>query len=51
MTNVLETERMVLRRMQMSDVDDLMGIFSDLVAMRCDYMNPQSTSLIISPAP
>jgi [ribosomal protein S5]-alanine N-acetyltransferase len=31
---VLETERMVLRRMTMSDVDDLMGIFSDPVAMR-----------------
>ena len=31
---VLETERMVLRRMEMSDVDDLMGIFSDPVAMR-----------------
>lgn len=31
---VLETERMVLRRMEMSDVDDLMGIFSDSVAMR-----------------
>jgi ribosomal-protein-alanine N-acetyltransferase len=31
---VLETERMVLRRMVMSDVDDLMGIFSDPVAMR-----------------
>jgi ribosomal-protein-alanine N-acetyltransferase len=31
---VLETERLVLRRMDMSDVDDLMGIFSDPVAMR-----------------
>jgi [ribosomal protein S5]-alanine N-acetyltransferase len=31
---VLETERMVLRRMEMSDVDSLMGIFSDPVAMR-----------------
>jgi ribosomal-protein-alanine N-acetyltransferase len=31
---VLETERMVLRRMEMSDVDNLMGIFSDPVAMR-----------------
>jgi [ribosomal protein S5]-alanine N-acetyltransferase len=31
---VLETERMVLRRMEMADVDDLMGIFSDPVAMR-----------------
>ena len=31
---MLETERMVLRRMEMSDVDDLMGIFSDPVAMR-----------------
>ncbi len=30
---VLETERMVLRRMGMSDVDDLMGIFSDPEAM------------------
>jgi [ribosomal protein S5]-alanine N-acetyltransferase len=32
--SVLETKRMVLRRMEMSDVDDLMGIFSDPVAMR-----------------
>src|SRR5215213_10541352 len=31
---VLETERMVLRRMEMADVDDLMGIFSNPVAMR-----------------
>ncbi len=31
---VLETERLVLRRMEMADVDDLMGIFSDPVAMR-----------------
>jgi [ribosomal protein S5]-alanine N-acetyltransferase len=31
---VLETERMVLRRMEMSDVDNLTGIFSDPVAMR-----------------
>lgn len=31
---VLQTERMVLRRMEMADVDDLMGIFSDPVAMR-----------------
>jgi [ribosomal protein S5]-alanine N-acetyltransferase len=31
---VLETDRMVLRRMDVSDVDDLMGIFSDPVAMR-----------------
>jgi [ribosomal protein S5]-alanine N-acetyltransferase len=31
---VLETERMVLRRMGWADVDDLMGIFSDPVAMR-----------------
>ena len=31
---ILETERMVLRRMEMADVDDLMGIFSDPVAMR-----------------
>src|SRR5215213_8260036 len=31
---VLETERMVLRRMDTSDVDDLMGIFADPVAMR-----------------
>jgi RimJ/RimL family protein N-acetyltransferase len=30
----LQTERMVLRLMEMSDVDDLMGIFSDPVAMR-----------------
>jgi hypothetical protein len=34
MLKVLETERMVLRRMGMSDIDDLMGIFSDPVAMR-----------------
>jgi ribosomal-protein-alanine N-acetyltransferase len=35
MTNkVLETERMVLRQMEMADVDDLMDIFSDPVAMR-----------------
>jgi RimJ/RimL family protein N-acetyltransferase len=32
--NVLETERMSLRRMEMDDLDDLMGIFSDPVAMR-----------------
>jgi [ribosomal protein S5]-alanine N-acetyltransferase len=32
--DVIETNRMVLRRMEMSDVDDLMGIFSDPVAMR-----------------
>ena len=31
---VPETERMVLRPMDMNDVDDLMGIFSDPVAMR-----------------
>jgi len=31
---VLQTERMVLRRMEMADVDDLMDIFSDPVAMR-----------------
>jgi ribosomal-protein-alanine N-acetyltransferase len=31
---VLETERMVLRRMEMSDVENLIGIFSDPVAMR-----------------
>ena len=31
---VLQTERMVLRLMEMADVDDLMGIFSDPVAMR-----------------
>jgi RimJ/RimL family protein N-acetyltransferase len=31
---VLETERMMLRKMEMADVDDLMGIFSDPVAMR-----------------
>jgi [ribosomal protein S5]-alanine N-acetyltransferase len=30
----LQTERMVLRPMEMDDVDDLMGIFSDPVAMR-----------------
>jgi ribosomal-protein-alanine N-acetyltransferase len=32
--SILETERMFLRRMEMSDVDYLMGIFSDPVAMR-----------------
>ena len=32
--NVLETERMILRRMSMADVDALMGIFSDPEAMR-----------------
>lgn len=31
---VLETERMMLRRMEMADLDDLMGIFSDPEAMR-----------------
>ena len=31
---VLETERMILRRMEMADVDDLLGTFSDPVAMR-----------------
>ena len=31
---VLETERLALRKMDISDVDDLMGIFSDTVAMR-----------------
>ena len=31
---VLETERMVLSRMEMTDVDNLLGIFSDPVAMR-----------------
>jgi len=31
---VLQTERMVLSRMERADVDDLMGIFSDPVAMR-----------------
>jgi hypothetical protein len=30
---VLQTERMVLRQMEMDDVDDLMGIFSDRLAM------------------
>jgi RimJ/RimL family protein N-acetyltransferase len=34
MNKVLETERMELRRMEMADVDDLMGIFSDPEAMR-----------------
>jgi ribosomal-protein-alanine N-acetyltransferase len=34
MNKVLQTERMVLRRMEMADVDDLMGIFSDPMAMR-----------------
>jgi RimJ/RimL family protein N-acetyltransferase len=32
--NVLETERMVLRHMEMADVDNLLGIFSDPEAMR-----------------
>jgi len=32
--SILETERMFLRRMEMSDVDYLMGIFSDPLAMR-----------------
>ena len=31
---VLETERLILRRMELSDVDNLLGIFSDRVAMR-----------------
>jgi RimJ/RimL family protein N-acetyltransferase len=31
---VLETERMILRRLEMSDVDALLGIFSDPEAMR-----------------
>ncbi len=31
---VLETERLILRPLEMSDVDALMGIFSDPVAMR-----------------
>lgn len=31
---VLETERLILRRMELSDVDNLLGIFSDPVAMR-----------------
>jgi RimJ/RimL family protein N-acetyltransferase len=31
---VLETERLILRRMALSDVDNLLGIFSDPVAMR-----------------
>ena len=31
---VLETERLILRRMERSDVDNLLGIFSDPVAMR-----------------
>ena len=34
MHKVLETKRLVLRRMEMADVDDLMGICSDPVAMR-----------------
>ena len=34
MHKVLETERMVLRRMEMSDVETFMGIFSDPLAMR-----------------
>jgi ribosomal-protein-alanine N-acetyltransferase len=38
---VLQTERMVLRRMEVGDVDDLMGIFSDPVAMRY-YPNTKS---------
>ncbi|MBA2712674.1 MAG: GNAT family N-acetyltransferase [Rubrobacteraceae bacterium] len=38
---VLETERLVLRKMGMSDVDNLMGIFSDPMAMRY-YPNTKS---------
>src|SRR5215204_3960457 len=38
---VLQTERMVLRLMEMADVDDLMGIFSDPVAMSY-YPNTKS---------
>jgi [ribosomal protein S5]-alanine N-acetyltransferase len=38
---VLQTERMALRQMEMGDVDDLMGIFSDPVAMRY-YPNTKS---------
>ncbi|CAN5273664.1 hypothetical protein BH18ACT10_BH18ACT10_02230 [soil metagenome] len=34
---ILETERMVLRRMEMADVDDLMGIFSDSEAMLLEW--------------
>ena len=34
MHKVLETERMVLRRMEKSDVENFMGIFSDPLAMR-----------------
>jgi [ribosomal protein S5]-alanine N-acetyltransferase len=41
MNKVLQTERMVLRQMEMADVDDLMGIFSDPVAMRY-YPNTKS---------
>jgi len=41
MNKVLETKRMVLRRMEMADVDDLMGIFSDPVAM-CYYPGTKS---------
>ena len=33
---VLETERMLFRRMDKSDVDDPIGVFSDPVAM-CHY--------------
>src|SRR5919107_4260745 len=38
---VIQTERIVLRQMEMDDVDDLMGIFSDQVAMRF-YPNTKS---------
>jgi ribosomal-protein-alanine N-acetyltransferase len=38
---VLQTERMALCQMEMDDVDDLMGIFSDPVAMRY-YPNTKS---------
>ena len=31
---VLETERLILRRMELADVDNLLGIFSDPEAMR-----------------
>jgi ribosomal-protein-alanine N-acetyltransferase len=38
---VIQTERIVLRQMEMDDVDNLMGIFSDPVAMRF-YPNTKS---------
>jgi hypothetical protein len=46
---ILKTERLVLRRMGISDVDDLMGIFSDPVAI-CYYPATKSRSTSARPA-